>query len=191
MHKICNMNGYWQWASVWKNMVFIWTHFCPKIIRSFLRIRECLKHAEIRHLCCFSTSRLCVRWPLVSLTYNCMISHCIWSPTCPWVILNCVAICQDDIENVEGSALVITSRGKWFCNGLDMQLMNSGGSGTLLGLSIVCFHRLLISDISHCRRCRWWPSPYREGVPYKRYALFPFLPILTLLTCPYPPYRSM
>jgi len=32
-----------------------------------------------------------------------------------------------DIENVEGSALVITSRGKWFCNGLDMQLMNSGG----------------------------------------------------------------
>lgn len=32
-----------------------------------------------------------------------------------------------DIEHVQGSALVITSRGKWFCNGLDMRLMEGGG----------------------------------------------------------------
>jgi enoyl-CoA hydratase/carnithine racemase len=32
-----------------------------------------------------------------------------------------------EMEHVEGSALIITSRGKWFCNGLDMRLMDGGG----------------------------------------------------------------
>jgi len=47
----------------------------------------------------------------------------------------------DEMESVEGSALIITSKGKWFCNGLDMNRMDGGGH--MATKYVTAFYRFL------------------------------------------------